>query len=179
MGRLTELTSEAMTEAQRRVWHNSLNGQRSLAFGLHNAWLRSPELAGRLIDTGLFLREHLTLAPRLRELAILIIARRSDCAFAWARHEDLAREAGIEPGTLSALAAGQRPTLTDPTDKLVYDICDRLDRTRTLDDEIYRRSVASLGEQALSELVTVVGYYVMATMTLNAFDVRPHEPVPF
>ena len=179
MSRLTELTPKSMTPAQRRVWQESLNSERTAAFGLHNAWLRSPELAGRLIDTGLFLREQLALAPRLRELAILVIARRSNCAFAWVRHEGLAGDVGIEADILSALAAGQRPKFTDPADALIYDVCGQLDRTRSLDDEIYDRALAILGEQPLTELVAVVGYYVMAAMTLNAFDVRPAGAAPF
>ena len=172
MSRLAELTRETMSEAQRRVWDTALGGQRTPAFGLHNAWLRSPELAARLIETGLFLRQHLALSPRHRELAILIIVRRSNCAFAWVRHESLARDAGLDGETLAALAAGAKPAFADPTDDLVYQITDQLDRSRRLDDDLYARAVAELGEQALAELVAVAGYYVMAAMTLNTFDVR-------
>lgn len=179
MGRLSELTPQTMSAAQRRVWQASLAGEKTPAFALHNAWLRSPELAARLIDTGLFLREHLSLAPRLRELAILIIAQRSNCAFAWVRHEGLARDAGIDADTLSALAAGRRPVFADPTDALVHDVCDQLERSRSLDDDIYQRAVAALGEQQLAELIAVAGYYVMAVMTLNAFNVRPAGAAPF
>ena len=179
MSRLADLSPAAMSEAQRRIWRTALKGERTAAFGLHNAWLRSPELAARLIDTGLFLREQLSLAPRCRELTILIMVRRSNCAFAWVRHENLARDAGIDDAVLVELAAGQKPHFADGTDELVYEICDQLDRTRALNDALYARAVATLGEQALAELVAVAGYYVMAAMTLNAFDVQPDAPAPF
>ena len=171
MGRLTELTPQTMTPAQRRVWHDVVGGQRTAAFGLHNAWLRSPELAEQLIGNGLFFREGLTLPPRLRELAILIMVRRSNCAYAWKRHESLALDAGVEGSVLASLAAGERPAFADPGDALVYDLCDQLDNSRALDDDLYRRSVGHLGEQALTELIAVAGYYVMVAMTLNAFAV--------
>ena len=181
MGRLTELTPETMTPAQRRVWDDVVGGQRTAAFGLHNAWLRSPELAEQLIGNGLFFREGLTLPPRLRELAILIMVRRSNCAYAWKRHESLALDAGVEPGILDALAADARPEFANPDDEIVYDVCDKLDRSRTLDDDLYQQAVDRLGEQALTELIAVAGYYVMVAMTLNAFAVRlaPGDPAPF
>ena len=171
MGRLTELTPETIDNAQPHVWDEVLGGQRTVAFGLHNAWLRSPELAEQLIGNGLFFREGLTLPPRLRELAILIMVRRSNCAYAWKRHESLALDAGVEDSVLASLAAGERPAFAEPGDALIYDICDQLDRSRTLDDDLYRRAVEHLGDQALTELIAVAGYYVMVAMTLNAFVV--------
>jgi 4-carboxymuconolactone decarboxylase len=171
MSRLAELTPKTMTPAQRRVWDDVVGGQRTAAFGLHNAWLRSPELAEQLIGNGLVFRERLALPARFRELAILTMVRRSNCAYAWKRHESLALDAGVEGGVLASLAAGEQPTFADPGDKIVYDVCDQLDRSRTLDDELYRRAVGHLGEQALTELIAVAGYYVMVAMTLNAFAV--------
>ena len=172
MNRLTELTPQSMSPAQREVWNDVLDGQRTAAFGLHNAWLRSPKLAEQLIATGLFFRERLSLAPRLRELAILIMVRRSGCRFAWQRHETLARDAGIEPAILDAIAANTPPAFADPDDEITFDVCDQLDRSRTVDDALYQRAVDRLGEQALAELIAVAGYYVMVAMTLNAFAVE-------
>ena len=49
-----------------------------------------------------------------------------------------------------------------------------LNATRSLSEANYRRCIALLGEQAIVELISVVGFYVMVAMMLNAFDV----PVP-
>jgi 4-carboxymuconolactone decarboxylase len=45
-------------------------------------------------------------------------------------------------------------------------------RTRWVPDTIYRAAVAAIGEQGVVELVGVLGYYTLISMTLNAFAIR-------
>ena len=68
-----------------------------------------------------------------------------------------------------------------PTTRSFTTFAIKLDRSRTLDDDLYQQAVDRLGEQALTELIAVAGYYVMVAMTLNAFAVRlaPGDPAPF
>ncbi len=47
-------------------------------------------------------------------------------------------------------------------------------RSLSVSEANYRRCIALLGEQAIVELISAVGFYVMVAMMLNAFDV----PVP-
>jgi len=54
-------------------------------------------------------------------------------------------------------------------------------KTRRVSDRTYNRVVKLLGEPATVELVGILGYYVMVSMTLNVFNVLPDpgRPVPF
>ena len=47
-------------------------------------------------------------------------------------------------------------------------------RSLSVSEANYGRCIALLGEQAIVELISAVGFYVMVAMMLNAFDV----PVP-
>ena len=39
-----------------------------------------------------------------------------------------------------------------------------------LPDDLYARGVAVLGEQGMVELVAILGFYCMVSLTLNAFE---------
>jgi 4-carboxymuconolactone decarboxylase len=46
---------------------------------------------------------------------------------------------------------------------------------------LYDAGVAAFGEQGLAELMAVIGYYTLVSMTLNAFEVEvaPGQTAPF
>jgi len=49
-----------------------------------------------------------------------------------------------------------------------------LNRVRTLDDALYAQALAVLGEGRLIDLIGVLGYYTLISMTINVFEVdRP------
>lgn len=68
---------------------------------------RHPDLAEVFLpfNTRLLLRS--TLPPRLRELAILRVARRSGCAYEWAHHARIAAKAGLSEPEIEAAGHGK------------------------------------------------------------------------
>ena len=68
---------------------------------------RHPDLAEAFLpfNTRLLLRS--TLPPRLRELAILRVARRSGCAYEWAHHARIAAKAGLSEAEIEAAGDGK------------------------------------------------------------------------
>ena len=68
---------------------------------------RHPDLAEAFLpfNTRLLLRS--TLPPRLRELAILRVARRSGCAYEWAHHVRIAAKAGLSEAEIEAAGNGK------------------------------------------------------------------------
>ena len=55
---------------------------------------------------------------------------------------------------------------------------DELFRTRGVSDTTYRRAVAKLGEQALIDLLGVVGYYTALSMVMNVVRTPPPDNAP-
>jgi len=77
--------------------------------------------------------------------------------------------------------ARRRPERAPADEQLVYDASLALHETRDLAPELYARFVAQFGEQGLVELIGVLGFYTLVSMTLNAFDVPapvPQQPFP-
>jgi 4-carboxymuconolactone decarboxylase len=72
---------------------------------------------------------------------------------------------------IEAIRTGAEPELTDPKARAVYAVARELHATRALSDATYAKAAAALGREGLVDLVGILGYYTLVSMTLNAFDV--------
>lgn len=169
--RLKDLQPDEMNEAQTRVAANATAGKRGRVPAPLRAWLHSPEMGDRAQSLGEFLRYDTSLGPYLSELAILVTARFWTAHYEWFAHKRLGLAAGIAPAITDAIAARRVPDLPDDKARLVYDYATALHRDRTVPPEMHGRAVALLGEQGVVELVGLLGYYTLVSMTLNAFEI--------
>lgn len=152
---------------------------------------RHPDLAEAFLpfNTRLLLRS--TLPPRLRELAILRVARRSGCAYEWAHHVRIAAKAGLSEAEIEAAGNGKAigPGEASETggvgggelaraelDGAVVRAVDELTEGCNLSDRTWSTLAAHLDERQLMDLVFTVGAYVLLAMAFNTFGVEPeHE----
>ena len=74
---------------------------------------------------------------------------------------------------LDALAADHDPDFSNDDEQLVYEFSRELNLTRGVSDALYTRAIAILGEEGTVDLVGVLGYYALISMTIKAFDVDP------
>ncbi|MBY5926205.1 MULTISPECIES: carboxymuconolactone decarboxylase family protein [Halomonas] len=178
--RLPELTDASMTDEQRRVLSDILSGPRGNLDGPFLAWVHSPELADNAQRLGAFCRYGTRLPLRLTELAILATAAWWKSQAEWQIHAPIALEAGLSPAVVEALREGRQPPFEDPQEALVHRLAYQLYDTRRVDESTYREAVDAFGEEAVVELVGVLGYYALVAMTLNVFEVRRgQQPLPF
>lgn len=181
MNRLPKLTAETMSNAQKEVVELITSGPHQQVMGPYPAWLQSPELAKRTRSLSEYLRFNSTPSKRLAEIAILITGRHWKAEFEFYAHAELARKAGVEEPIIQALAAGKRPDFANSDDEVVYDLCTEMLNTRRISDPTYKRALDAFGMQTLVDLVAIMGYYCMVSITLNAFEapLPPGEPSPF
>jgi 4-carboxymuconolactone decarboxylase len=182
--RLAVLTSDDMTPEQVGLYREILGGPRgqgqravllaSGAGGLagpFNAMLYAPEVGRALQELGAAIRFRAHLAPRVREMAILVVAQSQDSGYERSSHEPIAREAGLTEPEIEALRAGADPGFADEQERIAYQVVRALVGPADLDDEQYSAAVAVLGEQALVELSALVGYYATLALQLRIFRV--------
>ena len=156
---------------------------------------RHPDLAAAFLPFNTRLLLHSTLPPRLRELAILRVARRSGCAYEWAHHTKIAAKAGLSEAEIEAAGDGRAigpgeasernetdgDDVTggaggDELDRAVLDAVDELAGGCNLSDRTWSTLAAHLDERQLMDLVFTVGAYVLLAMAFNTFGVEPeHE----
>jgi 4-carboxymuconolactone decarboxylase len=183
--RLPILSSEEMTGEQRDLYREILGGPRgqgpravlldSGAGGLagpFNAMLYAPPVGHALQGLGAAIRFRTELAPRIRELAILVVAQAWDSAYERDSHELIGRDAGLTEAEIEALRTGDDPGFTDKEEQVAHRVVRALTGPDAdLDDEQYETAVAVLGEQALVELSSLVGYYATLALQLRIFRV--------
>jgi 4-carboxymuconolactone decarboxylase len=171
MLRIPELSPDRLTPEQREVHDAIVAGPRGKVQGPLQVWLHSPKLAARAQELGAFCRFHTSLPKRLSELAILVTGAHWKAGFEWFVHAPEAIKAGLDAGTIDAIHAGTKPNFTRPDEAAVHDFARELLDTGRVSDATYARATAELGTVGVVELVGILGYYGLISMTICAFRV--------
>ena len=180
MSRLPDLPYDQMDDEQKRIHDDIAAGPRGGVYGPLAVWLHSPALADRAQKLGAYARYHSSLPPHLSELAILATGSIWQADFEWYAHVGPARAAGIPDEVIEAIRQGAEPPLEDAASRAVYAVTRAMHEERRLADDVYAEAKAALGEQGLVDLIGILGYYTLISMTLNAFEVEtPDGSTPF
>jgi 4-carboxymuconolactone decarboxylase len=170
MTRLKPLDTGLMTDRQKQVYDAIVSGPRGQVRGPLSVWMHRPELASKAQKLGQYCRYDSALPPRLSELAILTTARIWDAAFEWQAHVPHALAGGITPAVIASLESDETPQFDKADEAVVYAFSRELNVTRAVSDETFDRTIACLGADATVDLVGVLGYYALISMTIKAFD---------
>ncbi len=179
--RIDYLTPKNMNAAQRCLYDSINSGERGkrktltnedgALIGPLNAWLYSPGIGDCVQRLGEVLRFYNSLPQNLLELTILIIARKWRAQFEWWVHAFHAQRAGLSDTVISDIKNGIRPEGAKPEELVIYDFCvELLDRKRVSENN-YQRIKEIIGENGIVDLMSVMGYYTLVSMTLNVFDI--------
>ena len=76
---------------------------------------------------------------------------------------------GLAPEIIDAIALRAEPVFAATDERLVYAFARALQETHAIGDTLYADCVEALGERSVVELVGLLGYYTLVSMTLNAF----------
>ncbi len=184
--RLTKLAPETFTAEQKALADSIKSGPRGefKMSGPFAIYLHAPgfgELAQKL---GGHVRYKTSVPPRLSEFAILCTAQFWKAQYEWAAHAVIAEKQGVKPETIRAIQAG-RPPKSAPKDELaIYAFVKELYGRRRVSTPTFNRVKKLLGDAGTVELVGILGYYAMVSMTLNTFraplpeGVKPGFPEP-
>lgn len=169
---------DKLSPDQRRVHDAIAGGPRGGVRGPFAVLLRSPDVADRVQKLGEHLRYNSSLPARLNEFAIIINARFWGSKYEWFAHRPMAEKGGLKPSIADDLAAGKRPAGMQEDETLVYDFCTTLHRDHFVDDALFDRAKAILGEQGMVDLIAVSGYYTLVSMVLNVAEIPLPEGTP-
>jgi 4-carboxymuconolactone decarboxylase len=165
--RFPRLTPEDMTSKQREVAAEIAAGPRGEVRGPFIALIHNPELARRLQKLGEHLRWEGKLPSHLKELAVLVTARRWTCQHEWVMHSKLALEGGLPKEVIDAIAQGKEPANLSADQAAVYVFCREAHATGRVGDEAFAAVTARFGLDGALELLALNGYYTLMAMVLN------------
>ncbi len=178
--RLALIDEAQMNEAQRALLAALRAGPRGQSItprGPFAVWMHAPELGNLAQELGAHCRYNKVLPPRLSEFAILCTARTWRAQYEWFAHAPMAERAGVKAKTISELQAGREPKSAPKDERAIYAFVQELYKTRRVSDRAFKCVQSLLGDQGTVELVGILGYYALISMTLNVFRIMPPADV--
>ncbi len=174
--RLPILDEAQMNDTQRTLLEAIRSGPRGNSItprGPFAVWLHAPEFGHLAQALGGHCRYKTALPPRLSEFAILCTARLWKAQYEWFAHAAMAEKAGVKTKTIANLRAGREPKSAPKDERAIFAFIRELYKTTRVSDRTYKRVHAILGDAATVELVGILGYYALISMTLNVFRMMP------
>ena len=165
--RMPALPPERMTEAQRAVAEEFRAKRGHDVDGPFLPLIRSPEIFKAADHLGRYLRFESPVPSKLKELAILVTARRWTQQYEWYAHRQVAMHAGLAPEIADAIAEGRRPEALADDEDAVYRFCTELHANGSVSDATYARVATLFGEQGVIDLCAICGHYSTLAMVLN------------
>jgi AhpD family alkylhydroperoxidase len=134
--------------------------------------VRHPDLVEAVLTFNKHLLLNSTVPPRLRELAIIRVARRRNCAYEAAHHARWAGKLGLSEAEIEDAAEGKA---ADGLEAAVLAAVDELDVDSNVSDQTWATLSAHLDERQRMDLVFTIGCYCMLAMAFNTFGVMLEE----
>jgi 4-carboxymuconolactone decarboxylase len=165
-----------INEAQRALLEAIRSGPRGKSItprGPFAVWLHAPEFGHLAQALGGHCRYRSGLPPRLSEFAILCTARLWRAQYEWFAHAPMAEKAGVSRKTIQDLRSGREPASAPKDERAIHAFVRDLYKTKRVSERAYKQVHAFLGDAAMVELVGILGYYALISMTLNVFRMMP------
>ncbi len=134
--------------------------------------LNSPQLAVLNQPLNGYLRWETALPGRIRELAILVVARAQDCQFEWVQHEGAAEREGLSAETIDIVRHRGPVDGLDETEAAVITLGREIFEDKRVGPQTYARALAAFGARDLVDLVSLMGLYAATAALLTAFDMQ-------
>jgi 4-carboxymuconolactone decarboxylase len=181
--RLPKLSEATLTADQRALAESIKSGPRGQfkMSGPFAIYLHSPPFGELAQKLGGHLRFKTSVPPRLSEFAILCTAHYWKAQYEWVMHAPVAEKQGVKPQTVREIQAGRPPKSAARDELAIYAFVKELYANRRVGTPTYNRVKKILGDAGVVELVGILGYYAMVSMTLNTFKAPLPEgmAVPF
>jgi 4-carboxymuconolactone decarboxylase len=169
--RFPDIDLDKLTPAQAAVVDNLAASGRGAPRGPFLPLLQSPALCDRVQALGAHVRFGSPLPPALRELAILVVARRWTAQFEFFAHSKEAAKVGVADSVIEAIRLGQRPDFAVPAEAAVHDFVQALVTDGRVSDGAFAAVVEALGYEGAIELVGLAGHYSTISFVLNVAEV--------
>lgn len=177
MSRLPHIDIEDLAPKGRELLDKIQQGPRGKnrnigMIGPFGIWVRSPKIGEVVQNVGAVARYETDLPEDVKEVAICTVGAHFRAKFEFAAHRSLALTAGVSEDILDTIQAEETPLFSDDRQRLAHALAHQLLTARRILPETYAEAYTLLGESPLIELVSIIGYYCLVSVTLNAFEVE-------
>ncbi|MEE9608290.1 MAG: carboxymuconolactone decarboxylase family protein [Myxococcota bacterium] len=130
-----------------------------------------------LLSLGTAILGRQKLDAKLRELAILRIARLSSCQYEWVQHVPIAKATGASQAQIEALERGAADAdCFDPAERSVLRFTDEVVQNVKASDAAFAELNQRFSAQEIVELILAIGYYMTVARLLESTEVDLDPP---
>lgn len=134
--------------------------------------LYSPRYANVANDLNWYLRFQAGVSAKVRELAILVVAREIDSEFEWAAHEPIARREGVDDRVIDVVRNHGRLQGLAVGDALLIRLGREAISKHHVSRATYDEALAAFGPKMLVDVMGLMGNYVSTAMMLTTFGMK-------
>ena len=169
-GRYAEIPYDEMTPEQQEGYRSLIETRGRLP-GPTKIWVHNPKLAKAAGPLGAHFRTGYSLSEREREIAVCITCAKWHSAYPTNAHERAGKAAGLPAAKVEAILSGLPTSFDDKREQVVYEMAMCLANSRWVAKGLYDRAVEALGHVGVTDVICLMGYYTMVSMTLAFYDV--------
>ena len=169
-GRYAEIPYDRMTPEQQEGYRSLIETRGRLP-GPTKIWVHNPKLAKAAGPLGAYFRTGYTLSEREREIAVCIINSKWHSIYPTNAHERAGKAAGLPADKVEALLSGLHPSFAARREQVIYEMATCLANSRWVAKGLYDRALEALGHVGITDVICLMGYYTMVSMTLAFYDV--------
>lgn len=166
------LERDSLPEEHRSV-HDYLVQTRGRVSPAMGVLLHSPDVTGRIVHVGTYVRFDSALPPRVREIAALAASSELQNAFEMAAHTAGAIQGGASERSVQTIKERGPLENIDPEDRLAVRAARELFREHDLAQTTFDEALAAYGQRGVIDLFATIGYYGMLACLHKALDVQP------
>jgi 4-carboxymuconolactone decarboxylase len=183
--RLPLLKREQLDEAGKRAFDRASTPGKTIV-GLHGPagiHLYSTPTVDAHNTLSSYLRYQAGFDPKVREVAILSVAREMDSRFEWAAHEPEALQVGVPADVIDVIKHRKSTQGLDETYAAIIELGRQVLGDHKVTSAAFARVKALFEPTQLVQLVMLMGLYTSTAILLAAFDMqvsegKPQLPVP-
>ncbi|MDO8672726.1 MAG: hypothetical protein Q7O66_15045 [Dehalococcoidia bacterium] len=172
MARLPEIKSRAdLPEDKQHIIDDITEEQGRLGMPF-TLLLHSPEVAARASHLRKYLFFDTVLPPFDKNLGLLVAARECDWQYGWGIITNWCRESGCREEAIDVVANRRSLDSLAEEEAVIVAYGREMLVDHRVSDATFEAARARYGDQGLTELTTILGFYTMVGCTLNAFGVE-------
>ena len=161
---------KALPEAKEIYEKLEKHGARVL--NLYRVLAHSPEVMRNFMRLANSLFVGVELSPKLRELAILRIARITGSEYEWTQHYLIALEVGVSHEQTEALSGWSDSTCFSDEERAMLQYTDEVAQNVVVKDQTFEALRKHLSERSIVELTLSIGYWGMVARLLVPLQVE-------
>lgn len=133
---------------------------------------RHPALARAYFTFGAHALVATTLTPRQRELLALRTSAQCSCAYEWAQHFSMARDAGLSEEEISRIGFGPEAPFLSDLERAMLRASDELVSDGVISQDTWAVLAAELEDQQILDLIFTVGSYTVLAWMMRSVELE-------